>query len=221
VCGGCHEDRALTTVVNPGQLQAFAIGAADLQSTRPREMRQQTGALTRDTVTGVAWDVALQPVFDANCVECHSATSPAIAGLEGYTITDPVSGESVTIGFDLSGTMLDVQLGDVDLGQWPASYITMAGPDMEAIEEGGLVLSGNFKVYMNAQDSRGSAVIQKLNPVIQFPTQGTERAFAGIGHLAEQGRADISATEHYLFILAADMGVNYYARENNPGLAIY
>ncbi len=221
VCGGCHEDRALTTVVNPGQLQAFAIGATDMQSTRSRDQRQQLGTLTRDTITGVAWDVAMQPVFNTACVECHSDTSPAIAGLGGYTITDPVTGDFVTIGFDLTGRMLNLQAGSIDLGQWPASYITMAGPDMEAIEEGNLVISGTFKTYMNPQDARGSAVIKKLNPVVQFPAQTSERAFAGTGHLAEQGRTDITADQYYLFILAADMGVNFYARENNPGLAIY
>jgi hypothetical protein len=97
----------------------------------------------------------------------------------------------------------------------------MAGPDMEAIEEGNLVISGNFKTYMNPQDSRGSAVIQKMNPTVQFPAQGGTRAFPGNGHMADLGRADISADEMYLLILAADMGVNFYARENNPGLDIY
>jgi hypothetical protein len=220
VCGGCHEDRGLTTTVNPGQLQAFSIGAFDAQSTRAREARV-SAALGRDQVTGVAWDVALQPVFNNNCISCHSDTSPAIAGLEGYTITDPVTGDFVTVPFDLTGRMLTLQSGSIDLGTWPASYITMAGPDMEAIEEGNLVISGNFKVYMNPQDSRGSAVIQKLNPVTQFPTQNATRAFAGTGHMAEQNLPDITADEHYLFILAADMGVNFYARENNPGLDVY
>jgi hypothetical protein len=220
VCGGCHEDRAGVTNVNPGQLQAFSIGPIDAQATKSRDQRQSL-TFGRDTVRGVAWDKALQPVFNANCVECHSATSPAIAGLEGYTITDPATGDSITVNFDLSGTMLNLQSGSIDLGSWPASYITMAGPDMEAIEKGNLVISGNFKVYMNPQDSRGSAVIRKLNPVVQFPTQTTDRAFSGQGHMVELGRADISADEMYLFVLAADMGVNFYARENNPGLNVY
>ena len=221
VCGGCHEDRALTTTVNPGQLQAFSIGPIDAQSTKAREDRTSPTNFSRDEVRGVAWDKALQPMFNAKCVECHSSTSPAIAGLEGYTITDPATGDSITINFDLSDTMLSLQSGSIDLGEWPASYITMAGPDMEAIEEGNLVISGNFKVYMNPQDARGSLVIKKMNPVVQFPAQGTERAFPGQGHMAEQSRADVTADEMYLLILAADMGVNFYARENNPGLNIY
>lgn len=218
VCGGCHEDRAGVTNVNPGQLQAFSIGAIDAQATKARDQRQSLN-FSRDQVRGVAWDKALQPMFNASCVECHGETNTA--GIAGYTITDPATGDSISIGFNLTDTMLNLQSGSIDLGSWPASYITMAGPDMEAIEKNNLVISGNFKVYMNPQDSRGSAVIQKMNPVVQFPTQGTERAFAGQGHMAEQGRADISADDMYLLILAADMGVNFYARENNPGLNIY
>ncbi|MEP6963553.1 MAG: phenylalanine--tRNA ligase subunit beta, partial [Acidobacteriota bacterium] len=39
--------------------------------------------------------------------------------------------------------------------------------------------------------------------------------------MVEQGRTDITADEMYALILAADLGVNFYARENNPGLNEY
>ena len=65
-------------------------------------------------------------------------------------------------------------------------------------------------------------VIQKLNPPTLFPAPGATRAFAGNGHLKDLGIAtDLSAKEFYTLILAADMGVNFYARENNPMLNIY
>ena len=38
-----------------------------------------------------------------------------------------------------------------------------------------------------------------------------------MGHLAEQGQTDLNARDHYILILAADMGVLYYSRENLPG----
>src|ERR1043165_6181340 len=53
---------------------------------------------------------------------------------------------------------------------YSASYFSMAGPDMEAIEKNHLAISGNFKVYMNPEDAHGSIVIQKLNPTQLFPT---------------------------------------------------
>ena len=176
---------------------------------------------SRDNITGVAWDKALQPIFNAKCVSCHNATS-TIPGLSSYTITDPATGDSITINFDLSDTMLNLQSGSIDLGSWPASYISMAGPDMEAIERGNLVISGDFKVYMEPQNSRGSAAIVALNPMVQFPNQDPNvRAFPGVGHMAEQGQPELTPDEMYAFILAADMGVNFYARENNPGLTTY
>jgi hypothetical protein len=32
---------------------------------------------------------------------------------------------------------------------------------------------------------------------------------------------DLTADEFYQLILNIDMGVNFYARENNPGLSVY
>ena len=39
VCGGCHEDRVKSTVVDPGITQAFAIGPTDGRSMAPRAAR--------------------------------------------------------------------------------------------------------------------------------------------------------------------------------------
>jgi hypothetical protein len=116
-------------------------------------------------------------------------------------------------------------VGGVDLGEWPASYITMAGPDMEAIQEDNLMISGNFKVYMNPQDSRGSLLFEKLNPVQQYPVQNMNvRAFTSVPHLLDPAigaPGDMTADDYYALILAADSGVNFYSREINPGLSIY
>jgi hypothetical protein len=90
---------------------------------------------------------------------------------------------------------------------------------MEALEKNGLMIVGNFKTYMNPQDSRNSELIKKINPTKLFPAPDTNvRAFATSPHSTvgyDSGR-DLTATEFYKLILAADMGVNFYARENNP-----
>ena len=97
----------------------------------------------------------------------------------------------------------------------------MAGPDMEAIEKAKLVVAGNFKVYLNPEDARGSIAVKLLNPVQQFPAQNAAvRAFATTPHMQGKG-ADLTPDEYYALILAADMGVNFYARENNPHSAAY
>jgi hypothetical protein len=60
-----------------------------------------------------------------------------------------------------------------------------------------------------------------LNPTKIFPTPSGERAFATTPHSQGAGFTELTATEFYKLILAADMGVNYYARENNPMLDRY
>ena len=55
-----------------------------------------------------------------------------------------------------------------------------------------------------------------LNPVRQFPTQNASiRAFTTVPHMNGKG-TDLTPDEFYALILAADLGVNFYARENNP-----
>jgi hypothetical protein len=60
-----------------------------------------------------------------------------------------------------------------------------------------------------------------LNPTKLFPSPTTERAFQTTPHSQTAGFTELTATEFYKLILAADMGVNYYARENNPMLNRY
>ncbi|HEU0037384.1 MAG TPA: hypothetical protein VFQ53_42530 [Kofleriaceae bacterium] len=219
VCGGCHEDRTGTTNVDPGQLEAFAIGATEMFSQTPREQRK-SNVFTRDQIMGVAWDTVLQPIFDAKCISCHGDSNAA--GIAPYTITDPVTGQTITWTFNLTSRTIPLTIGGESLGDFPASYISMAGLDMEAVEEGNLMISGNYQVYMNPQDARGSKAIQLLNPPLQFPSQSlATRAFQTTPHMQAVGGSELTADEFYALILAADLGVNFYARENNPGLNIY
>ena len=60
-------------------------------------------------------------------------------------------------------------------------------------------------------------LIQKINPTQLFPQPNAAvRAFATSPHSVAQGYTELTPTEFYKLILAADMGVNYYARENDP-----
>ena len=217
MCGGCHEDRTRTTNVTPGQLDTFAIGATPLMGGVARSARLNKTPAKATDIVGVGWDTQVQPIFDAKCVSCHGDTNTA--GIAPYTITDPTSGMSVSWTFNLTGKPLPATLAVAAGGaNYSSSYFSFAGPDMEAVEKAGLLISGNYKVYMNPEDARGSIAIQKLNPTQLFPTPGPTRAFDGPGHLAQVagGAADLTAQEFYTLILAADMGGNFYARENKP-----
>ena len=221
VCGGCHEDRTKTVNVTPGVLQAFVTAENALMATTARNSRLNTNPLAATDIVGVGWNTQLQPILNTNCVTgCHDAANSA--GVPGYTITDPKTGTMVNVTFDLSDAPLPANLAiAAGGGSFSRSYFSMAGPDMEAIEKGGLMITGNFKTYMKPLDARGSIAIQKLNPTQLFPTPSGTRAFPGQGHLQALGRTDLSPRDFYMFILAADMGQNYYARENNPHVNIY
>lgn len=220
VCGGCHEDRADTVVINPGQTDAFAIGPTEMFSSTARADRKSLTDFSRDKLMGIAWDTVLQPMFDAKCVSCHGDSNTA--GIAPYTIMDPVTGTSISWTFNLSGTPLPAEFAELG-GEtaFTKSYFSMAGPDMEAIDEGDLMTAGNFKVYLNPEDARNSLAITMLNPVQQFPAQNAGvRAFTTTPHMQGKG-TDLTADEFYALILAADNGVNFFARENNPGDATY
>ena len=217
VCGGCHEDRARAQIINPGVTEAFTVGPTQMMARTPRDQRQST-TYTRDGIIGVPWNLALQPIFDAKCISCHNGV--ANAANPSYTITDPATGASATWVFDLRSRPVNVTVGNFMMDGYSASYLSLVGPDPEAIERAKVMISGNFKVYMRATEARNSEVIRKLNPVQQFPTQNTGvRAFTTSPHSATAGGTgftELTADEFYRLVLAADMGANFYSRENKP-----
>ncbi len=216
-CGGCHENRSSTSIIQPGITQAIAIGPTAAMSDVARADRQST-TYTRDKIVGVPWDKSLQPLFDAKCVSCHNGVAgPANPS---YTITDPATGKSATWIFNLSGDAVSLSVGNFMMDGYSASYLSMAGPDMEAIAKAKVVITGNLTVYIKPLDAAHSPLMQKLNPPMQYPTQdlGT-RAFpvaTNPPHAVAVGQ-ELTADEYLRLIMAADMGANFYSRENKTG----
>jgi hypothetical protein len=226
MCGGCHEDRTKTTNVLPGLLDTFAVGATDLMSKITRGNRINTNAAATSPnpsdIVGVGWDTQVQPIFDTNCVSCHNATTNTNLG--HYVIQDATGKQIAEWHLDLSGTKVPPELAVVANAAFTASYFSMAGPDEEAIERNHLkIVPPNATVrYMKPLDALHSPVIQKLNPTQLFPAPTATRAFpvdTNPPHLKAQNgptAPDLSSRQFYMLILAADMGVNFYARENKP-----
>ncbi len=213
VCGGCHESRTDTTVINPGITMAAAVGPAKMFENTPRAQRVSSD-FSRDKVVGVPWNTSVQSIFDAKCVSCHNG-QPGPAN-PSYTISDATTGTSVSWTFDLRGQAVNIGVGDLLLTGYSASYISMAGLDMEAIEKADVMVSGDYKTYLNPMDAKGSIALKLLNPVQQFPTQDSNvRAFTSTPHAQAKGFTDLTADEYYRLVLAADMGVNFYSRENS------
>jgi hypothetical protein len=244
VCGGCHENRAVTTVINPGITQAFAAGAIDAMSTIPRPARcfglacgagslGTTNPNSAANIIGVAWNNQVQPIFDnhgCSASGCHDGT-PGPAN-PTYTITDPATGLSQPWTFNLKGEpFITMNYGNGMIESFSPSYFSMVGPDMDAIDEGGMVISGDFKVYLNPEDARDSIAIQMMNPTVLFPTacdasvtgSNCQRAFTTTPHSKDGygNYPELNPYEFYTMILAADMGANFYSRENNPGNFMY
>ena len=223
LCGGCHEDRAKTTVIPPGATDALANGATDLMSTVPRSGRLNANPGTDPTkIVGVPWDKMVQPIFDAKCVSCHDGT--AGAANPSYTISSTDGKQSYTWTFNLKGDQVSavnpaLATAMMNGAAFSASYFSMAGPDMESLERAKLTVSTTFKAYMNPVDARDSIAITMLNPTQLFPTvDATVRAFSTVPHLVDKLGAgqDLTSDQFYTLILAADMGLNWYARENKP-----
>jgi len=237
VCGGCHEDRATTTVINPGITQAAAIGPFDAMAMVPRQKRMSSDAellsvaTAPDRLIGMAWNKAIQPVFDSKCTSCHDGS--ANGANPSYSIVDPMTGAVVsTFTFDLTSTPVTINYGgDRGPETYPASYLSMAGPDMEALDRGNLAITGTLPCKtvdgqptaqcMEPLNARDSYVIRLINPFQIFPAPTSIRAFSTTPHSTAKGYSELSAAEFYKLILAADMGVNYFARENNPHMSSY
>jgi hypothetical protein len=218
-CGGCHNDRARTTVIDPGLTDAVAIGPENLLGDVARADRLSAD-FSRDSVVGVPWDQALQPIFTQSCVDgCHDGT-PGDAN-PSYTITEPESGLEFEWTFNLSAEPVDVAIGDLMLTGYSASHMSLVGPMMAELEEAGLVIEGDFEIYVEPGSARDSSLMKILNPPQLYPAPDlTRRAFADIApHVVEKLGRDLTADEYHLLVLMCDAGGQYYSRENAPGLA--
>ncbi|HTJ46488.1 MAG TPA: hypothetical protein VL463_30490 [Kofleriaceae bacterium] len=218
-CGGCHESRSATTVIQPGITQAIAIGPTHAMENVARVDRQSTD-YSKDKIVGVPWDKALQPLFDAKCVACHDGVDRGDGANPSYTLTDPVSGQTATWTFNLKGDAVSLQVGDFMMDGYSASYLTLAGPDMEAIDKANITVTGNLTIYVKPLDARNSPLMQKLNPIMQYPTADAGvRAWSTTTnppHALAKG-VELTPDEYLKLILAADMGANFYSRENKTG----
>jgi hypothetical protein len=224
ICGGCHEDRTKAIALAPGSSILQAAGSPDLMSAVERQSRAST-TYTYDKVVGVPWDKALQPIFDAHCVDCHDGT--AGAANPSYTITDMTDMTTFMFTFDLRSTPTTINAGD-RVYTYNASYIAMLGPTMAFMEKN-IMVTGDLKQYIAPGAAHNSVAIQMLNPPALFPTVDMNtRAFAGKpvhpaevadynGHAGADPKYQLTADEYYLLILNADDGGQFYFRENAPG----
>jgi hypothetical protein len=151
-------------------------------------------------------------------VSCHNGV-PGAAN-PSYTLTDPATGASTTWTFNLKGDPVTLKVGNFMTDGLSASYLSLAGPDMEAITKAHITVTGNLTIYVKGLDAKDSPLITKLNPPQQYPTQdlGTREWSTATNppHALAVGQ-ELTADEYLRLVMAADMGANFYSRENKTG----
>ena len=233
-CGGCHENRTETTLIQPGVQENVLRGAVNLDV--PRAQRVSTN-YTQGNIRGVPWDLAIQPMLTAKCATCHDgdASKP---GNPSYTVTDMTTMTSQTFTFNLSGDKLNVIVGEKMSGDFTQSYISLMGLGEMLGEDDVTITPPDYTPsYVTTPSAHDSTVIQMLNPMQQFPAADPNvRAFdATMGipamattcasmrkndpsyvciHPTELGGQGLSADEFYRLILSIDMGGQFFSREN-------
>lgn len=214
VCGGCHESRTATTVIDPGITDAIAFGPTDLMSDVPRAQRVTTDLASP---VGLAWDGPIQAIFDAKCASCHDGT-PGPAN-PSFTITDPDTDQSQTFTFDLRGGTVEIAVGEAMVSAYSISHLSLIGPSMLTEEDRNLVITGDVPTYVEPHDARGSTLIERINPRRQFPTvDDGDRAFgAAPTHPADVGGTPLTAAEERILVEMVDNGGQFFSRENAPG----
>jgi hypothetical protein len=223
ICGGCHESRTGVTTTQPGLLHAVVQGSGPVQMFQDTQRDDRmSNTFTKDGVIGVPWDTAVQPIFNGNCLGCHDTGST-----NGWAINlvDTATGTMVPFSFSLSGNPVNITLGELMITGYSESYISMAGFMMEDLEEAGIEIvpvRGTYQPGMVPLDYAASETARLLNPVQQFPTQNLANRVDGpAGQDATHNNLGLSADQHYILGLAADMGLNWFSRENNPHTSTY
>jgi hypothetical protein len=219
MCGGCHEDRAKTTVIQPGQVLALASTPPSFD--KPRALRVNKTDYSYDKVIGVPWD-RLQQIFDQKCVSCHDGTNNGAN--KSITFTNDATGDTQTIYFNLTGDPATINVGDLSVSAYTYSHLTLLGPKTLELDKKGISFSGDLPIYVEPKSARDSLLIKKINPPRVFPDYNeSDRFIAGqTPHPLDQpGGQALTRDEYRLLVLMADFGGQFYSRENAPGASGY
>jgi hypothetical protein len=200
-CGGCHEERGASSVVDPGISDAVGAGPANLAL--PYDQRrldapegktfadmfakviwpEDPAYEAADRVRGLPWDMGVQQAFDdAGCVSCHDGTAgPANPSV---IIRDTMSEDpsETTWTFSLSGEKIDFEYGMMS-GNYTMSHISLlliAGMmSEEGIEIEQVDPNQPYQAYIVPESARDSVLIKYAQPERVYPTwDATDVAFA-------------------------------------------
>ena len=206
-CGGCHESRSENILPRDGATTlAQQAGAVDLLIPIPdRTERPWYGASAGN----------IQDLFDAKCVSCHDGGA-----------SDPYAGRSYTLAVTtMEGEMLEYVIPYLDLSSrplevyyemetvtYPASYVTLLYPSAMM---GEVTAMGDIPPeWVQPGAARRSRLIEVVNA--QSEASMTRWAWDTPSHPEDVG-VDLTREERLMLIQMADLGGQYYSRQNVEG----
>jgi hypothetical protein len=157
------------------------------------------------------WDTRVQATLTAKCAGCHNATTTTYYQL---TRTDPVTGQTTTYNIpylDLSDTPVTAYY-DRQVKTWPASYVSLFYPSAMEMGMNTKVTGKVPPKWMVPASARSSAAIEKLN--VTADDGSTAWPIATHPMHPEDKGVTLTAQERKMLILTADLGGQYYARQN-------
>jgi hypothetical protein len=196
VCGGCHEERGNTALVNPGLSKSLGIGPENMEMAYGDRSLADAGSYdyaemiakviapddpqfeSAARVRGIPWDLAVQPMFDdAGCVDCHNGTENAANPWVEMTDTmNADAGPATRWVFDLSGDMVDYEYGEMS-GYYSKSHISlllMGG----MMNEPGVEITTDpahpYQAYIVPESAEESIVMRYANPHRLYPNEDVD-----------------------------------------------
>jgi hypothetical protein len=201
-CGGCHESRTGEVTPRLGSGLTIAQQKGPQNFVMPIMNRKEFG-----------WDVAVQPILDKKCVSCHGSDSPLAQ--KTYTVVatakDGTQTSYVIPWLDLTGTPMTVAY-DMNVMTFSRSYVSLYYPaQLRGGMARGLQVIGELPpAWMVPADARNSVMIKTLN--VQAP-DGTW-AWPDVSHAKDKGFAELTNDEVGAFIRSADLGGQWFSRQN-------
>jgi hypothetical protein len=226
-CVGCHESRTGQGVPAFGQNPTVAEQHGPEEFVEPIAQR-----------TEFPWDLKVQPILDAKCVQCHNSSTTSYYYM---TRTDPVTGAQTTYKIptlDLSSTPVTAYY-DRKVATWPASYVSIFYPATLSMGDstGKITVTGAAPCKQNGLlpadnggppgctpwwgipgSARASALTEKLNlhGIVGGQPDGSTAWPVSTHplHPEDQGVTLTDDERKTLAVYPMDLGGQYWARQN-------
>jgi hypothetical protein len=221
-CGGCHEDRSGDILPMNGAT-TLAQQAGPTNVNLPIRERIELGwyetayAAPGNSVTPGNAHQDMQALFDAKCVSCHDGgASDPYAG-RFYTVETTLEDGTMLVSeipyLLLTNTPITVEYDNM-VETYPASYVTLVYPG--AMMGDAMVTGDVPPQWIVADNARGSRLIEVVDA--QSERDPSRWAFDGDTHPEDVG-ITLTREERLMMIRAADLGAQYWSRQNIEGAA--